>query len=805
MILNLTIQSKKTILNDITLYEKIDVSILDKLINSTLLKEVFNNPFSTVSHKNEREQLIKYKELYDETNKGCKVIYNRVKGMNFGRVNPQRALGLYSIRREIRHTLAKNNYIDIDIENCHPQLLYQICKSNLIKCDNLKYYIENRNKILHDTMTTYNVDRDEAKKLFIRLLYLGSYSKWLEEKQLNEVDNETNKFINDFKNELSEISKVIVSNNKKLFQEVEKNKQNKKINDYNINSSVCSYFLQEYENQILETIYLYCFNNNLIDNDAVLCADGIMINKNKYYPELLDELQTHIYKTNGFNLILTTKEMNQDYLNILDDSQATTPIKDNIELFKSIIDASIYDLLNMILNDVKDKYIQIGIEKISTYYKYNEKLKLWETIPESNIIMNIIETLLNKLNYNITDEDKKTKEYITANKICGDTKKAREILTLLKDFIYNNEFEEKLNRSRHTYIPIKGGYCIDLETGKKIERTINDYFTFEIDCDYNENDTTEEADNFFMSIMNNNIENCKYLQKVIGSFLVSQEEAQSIYIFWGNGSNGKSALMSLISKVMGNFYSPVDKGIFIDNKNKNNLGPKPELLVLKDIRVAVISETDSNEKLNQTLLKELSGGDTITARNLFSKTPIKFKPRLSPVILTNNKPIFDSKDDGMIRRIKLIPFKAKFKDNPDYKKGEQKLNRYLVKQLSEKYLNQILKWMVQGAVEFIKDPNMTPTDDLLKDMESYLSEIDPSTNYFTNNIIRTNDMKDRVKVGDLYSNFKQWLFENGITIPVKKTDFIKTMDKTIGEQKKINGYYYYTNIKIIDDDISDEE
>ena len=113
--------------------------------------------------------------------------------------------------------------------------------------------------------------------------------------------------------------------------------------------------------------------------------------------------------------------------------------------------------------------------------------------------------------------------------------------------------------------------------------------------------------------------------------------------------------------------------------------------------------------------------------------------------------------------------------------------------------------MVQGSIEFIKDPNMTPTDDLLKDMESYLSEIDPSTNYFTNNIIRTNDMKDRVKVGDLYSNFKQWLFENGITIPVKKTDFIKTMDKIIGEQKKINGYYYYTNIKIIDNGESDEE
>ena len=123
--------------------------------------------------------------------------------------------------------------------------------------------------------------------------------------------------------------------------------------------------------------------------------------------------------------------------------------------------------------------------------------------------------------------------------------------------------------------------------------------------------------------MNNDNNILKYFQKVIGSFLCSQTEAQSIYIFWGSGSNSKSVCMSLISKVLNKFCSTVDKGLFMDSKNKNSLGPKPEMLALKDLRLAIISETEENDKLNESFLKNISGDDAITARGL-NKDPITF-------------------------------------------------------------------------------------------------------------------------------------------------------------------------------------
>ena len=259
---------------------------------------------------------------------------------------------------------------------------------------------------------------------------------------------------------------------------------------------------------------------------------------------------------------------------------------------------------------------------------------------------------------------------------------------------------------------------------------------------------------------------------------------------------------------MSSFCATVDKGLFMDNKFKNTLGPKPEMLVLKDIRLAIISETDQDEKLNETLLKNVSGGDHITARGL-NKNPITFKPKLSPVILTNNKPIFDTKSDAMIRRIKFIPFKAKFKEIPT-KEGEQKMNKYLVKQLEEKYLNQILKFMVLGAIEFIKNPDIIAPKELEDDMNKYILEINPVGSFITDKIEITDNDKNRILRGDLYDIYKKWTVDNGVTVYIKKSDFYKTVDDKIGVAKPIKGNYYYKNILEIKeefkvDEIDDED
>ena len=75
---------------------------------------------------------------------------------------------MHDMRKEIRHTLLK----DLDIVNCHPTLLYQLCKKNNIECEYLNQYISNRDNILNETIQFYNVSKDCAKKLFVQLYFL---------------------------------------------------------------------------------------------------------------------------------------------------------------------------------------------------------------------------------------------------------------------------------------------------------------------------------------------------------------------------------------------------------------------------------------------------------------------------------------------------------------------------------------------------------------------------------------------------------------------------------------------------------
>ena len=92
-----------------------------------------------------------------------------------------------------------------------------------------------------------------------------------------------------------------------------------KITDYNLVASVVSFYLQEIECRMLEIIYNYCVKKQYIKNDiAVLCADGLMIEKENYNDNLLTEFENVIEKRTGFKLKFTNKEMNEDYLDILD-------------------------------------------------------------------------------------------------------------------------------------------------------------------------------------------------------------------------------------------------------------------------------------------------------------------------------------------------------------------------------------------------------------------------------------------------------------------------------------------------------
>lgn len=304
---NLKLSAKKTIIANIETHETVDTVALDKLLTSDLLKTTFNNKFMEKIYESEHQQLIKFKSMIDENNDAT---VKHKKKSAYGRSVPK--LGLFLIRRQIRQTLVKDLYVDIDMENCHVVILQQICKMNNIKTPMLDDYVDNRETHLKMIIDKYDTCRDEAKRVFLIAMYCGNFDiKGQKEPEFyKKLIKETRGIAVEVAKANPQIVKIVEDKNFVNENEYVKNK----------NGKVLSLFLQEIEHQCLNEMFKYCKSKGYIENNnCSLQADGIMIKKNKYKSILLINLNKHIKKTIGLDINFTRKEMKDDYLNILDE------------------------------------------------------------------------------------------------------------------------------------------------------------------------------------------------------------------------------------------------------------------------------------------------------------------------------------------------------------------------------------------------------------------------------------------------------------------------------------------------------
>ena len=439
--LNLTLQCKEhNILRDIQCIEKIDSNKLYKLlITSNVLKSDLR--YKNV-YENEKTQLINYLNNSIDDN-SIKVKY--VKNL-YGRSLPQYSYGLHNIRRQVRHTICKDYYEDIDIINCHPEIYEQILKHNNIKCELLTNYNKNRDYYVNLVRNEYNIDRDMAKILFIRLLYGGSYDNWLNE---NNFKNKLECLIK-FNKEMWRNNKIIVEHNKELAEWIKTKKQS--FND----STLVSYLLQEKEVQILEQLYCYSIQKKYItNNNVVLCADGMMILKENYNDNILKEFEELINKKFNINLKFINKKLDSYYSDkFIDDNIDINEIKeiDNIDI-------DIKKLEDNLLTNEELKKISLEINTLTQlnneiYFLTIEKLKknklsiLKEFEKNKNKLINNKNKLINIKNKIINNNINDIKKIILKNK--KDIEKENE--RIRKDIEKENERIRKDNEKKNKEI-----------------------------------------------------------------------------------------------------------------------------------------------------------------------------------------------------------------------------------------------------------------------------------------------------------------------------------------------------------------
>ncbi len=325
--------TRDSIFDGIVLYETIDTALLNKVINSDLLLENYQDQARKQYFENEKQHLENYQK--NITKNMARVEYKRTNGFGIGRFNPVGSLGLHTIHRQTRHTIANGLLRDIDIENCHNVILYQILMHNEYKgeYDMLIDYCNNREKWREEIITAYDLENNKfsklpttdkrfkkpkelAKNLIIRILYGGGLDKWKEAWNVKDAPTPTK--VSKIIRESKQIQKWVCANNPELFTKCKANNI-KKGKDYNHKGTTTSWFLQEKECLALEEMYKYMICNGYIKDDICsLCNDGIMIQDKYYKPELLDELHTHVKETTGLALNFEEKPLSEGYENIID-------------------------------------------------------------------------------------------------------------------------------------------------------------------------------------------------------------------------------------------------------------------------------------------------------------------------------------------------------------------------------------------------------------------------------------------------------------------------------------------------------
>ena len=364
----------------------------------------------------------------------------------------------------------------------------------------------------------------------------------------------------------------------------------------------------------------------------------------------------------------------------------------------------------------------------------------------------------------------------------------------LKDV--NKKFEENLDVGEEYELPIKNGNIINLKNGEIRKRTKKDFFTFELDVEFNKNYNKKLINEYYSKLFLDKKENIDYFQLLMGYCLTGSIKERMIYILYGDGYNGKSEAMNKLDHILEKFCIRVGDGALL-NKNQGG-GASPELLEFKCGRVGILPETDSNDKLNSKKLKSITGNDTLKARALYGEMQ-EFKTRMKTLLPTNHKPDFDVRDRAMIDRICLIPFEARFpncKDNSECNKkecfcGAKENEKWLIQ--FDEMKNDFFSYFVEGAIRWYSGERLSNrTEDMKVGMCEYIEEID-SFKDFTElfETISNSDFKKlnkeekklwRIKKTNVYSKYVDWSSSNKIQTE-GKISFTKKFKQTFTEYR----------------------
>ena len=303
--------------------------------------------------------------------------------------------------------------------------------------------------------------------------------------------------------------------------------------------------------------------------------------------------------------------------------------------------------------------------------------------------------------------------------------------------------EEQINVNPYLLGLENGVY--DLELNHFRGYRPEDYIINKCTVGYDEEATCSLWEDFIYDACGNLQDRYDYLQMLSGYLLTGENPQQHIYLFLGNGRNGKSTYVSAIAEILGNYATTMAMKSIL---KRHDSGLNDDLLHLRGKRLVTVAELESNVTLDSGRIKAITGGDHIAGRRLYGNSWEELKIPAKIILLMNDLPIITDTSDGFWSRIKIIPF--------DYRVPLHLRNTNLLKQLRTEYPG-VLNWMIQGYEKLMLQGGvMTDTNRMIELHSNYRSRFDPFIGFLETEYALGQE-GDLIRTSVVRDHFNAWM------------------------------------------------
>lgn len=299
---------------------------------------------------------------------------------------------------------------------------------------------------------------------------------------------------------------------------------------------------------------------------------------------------------------------------------------------------------------------------------------------------------------------------------------------------------------------------VDLRTGELRSHRKEDLLSKMVQVIYDPKATAPLWEAFLSRIFDANEELIEWLQRAVGYSLSAENREQVFFLCHGVGANGKSTFLNTLKYLLGDYSEQAPFQTFLKTTSET---VRNDLAKLQNCRFVSALEAEEGRKLSEVVIKQLTGGDPITARFLYGEY-FTYVPQFKIWMATNHKPTITGTDYGIWRRVKLIPFEVVIPPE----ERDEKLSEKLTEELPG-----ILAWAVHGCLRW-QEQRLVPEPEIVKiATEQYRTEEDVLGAFLTDRCISRKDLS--ASAADLFETYQQWAKTNG---------------EEIVSQKKFGGY-----------------